>query len=55
MTETLALVGAMSLAFAILCALSDWAIPRLILLRRRRRLIAARRPALAAYMSEEWK
>ena len=55
MTETLMLIGALSIAFAILCALSDWAIPRLILLRRRRRIIAARRPALTAYMREEWQ
>ena len=55
MTETLILIGALSLAFAILCGLSDWAIPRLILLRRRRRLIVKRAPALAAYMREEWQ
>ena len=57
MTETLILIGALSLAFAILCGLSDWAIPRLILLRRRRaterRIQAINARRLAPMMSEE--
>ena len=55
MTEILITIGALSLVFAILCATADWAVPRLILLRRRRRIIAARRPALAGMMSEEYR
>lgn len=56
MTETLALIGALSLTFAVLCAMSDWAIPRLITLRRRQRIIEARRTAtLAPWMREEWQ
>ncbi|WP_252178374.1 hypothetical protein [Endozoicomonas sp. 4G] len=56
MTNTLILIGTLSLAFAALCALSDWAVPRMVTLRRRRRIIAARRTAaLASWMSEEWR
>lgn len=55
MTNTLMLIGTLSLTFAVLCALSDWAIPRLVTLRRRRRIIAARRPTLAPWMREEWQ
>ena len=56
MTNTLMLIGTLSLAFAVLCALSDWAIPRMVTLRRRRRIIAARRTAgLAPWMREEWQ
>ena len=55
-TETLIAIGAISLTFAALCALSDWAIPRLILLRRRKRIIATRKVrSLAPMMSEEWQ
>ena len=54
MTNTLALIGTLSLTFALLCALSDWAIPRLVTLRRRRRIIAKRAPRLAPMMSEEY-
>lgn len=55
MFEILVVVGGMSLGFAVLCALSDWAVPRLLLLRRRQRIIAARAPRLARLMSEEWR
>ena len=55
MSELLIVVGGMSLVFALLCATADWAIPRLILLRRRQRIIAARAPRLARMMSEEWR
>lgn len=55
MTETLIAIGAISLVFAALCAIADWAVPRLILLRRRQRIIAARKSArLAPWMREEW-
>ena len=54
-TEILITIGAMSLVFAILCATADWAIPRLVTLRRRRRIIAKRAPVVAAYMREEWQ
>ena len=53
--EMLAIVGVMSLMFAILCATADWAIPRLVTLRRRRRIMAARAPELAPMMREEWQ
>ena len=55
MAEMLIVIGGMSLVFAILCAMSDWAVPRLLLLRRRQRIIAARAPRLARMMSEEWR
>lgn len=55
MTEILLIVGGMSLAFAVLCATADWAVPRLMLLRRRQRIIAARAPTLARMMSEEYR
>ena len=54
MFEMLFVIGGMSLVFAVLCATADWAIPRLILLRRRQRIIEARAPRLARMMSEEW-
>ena len=53
--EMLAVVGVMSLMFAILCATADWAIPRFVILRRRRRIMAARAPELARLMSEEYR
>ena len=57
MTEFLIAIGGMSMVFVILCALSDWAVPRLITLRRRKRIIAARKPELelAPMMSEEYR
>ena len=54
-TEILILIGALSLTFALLCATADWAIPRLVTLRRRKRIIAKRAPVMAAYMREEWQ
>ena len=55
-TEILILIGTLSFVFALLCAIADWAIPRLILLRRRKRIIATRKVRrLAPYMREEWQ
>ena len=55
MTDLLIIIGTLSFVFGLLCAMADWAIPRLILLRRRRRIIAARAPRLARMMSEEYR
>jgi len=60
MTTAITIIGALSLTFAILCATADWAIQRLITMRRRRRIIAAREARavatpLARWMREEWQ
>ena len=53
---TILVIAALSLTFALLCAAADWAVPRLVTLRRRRRIIAARQTArLAPLMSEEYR
>lgn len=55
LADVLMLIGTLSMAFALLCALSDYAIPRLVLLRRRRRPEQFDGKPLAPMMSEEWE
>lgn len=51
MTDTLILILTLSGAFAIMCAIADYAIPSAVTLRRRR----VQKRKLAPMMSEEWK
>lgn len=51
LADALLLIGTLSLGFAALCALADYAIPRLVLLRRRRQP----QPRLAPLMREEYR